>query len=139
MVKPPPQQRLHTWRDHAPAAVPAYLGRSGLGYATPLDHTMTDTPTNPTVRLATAARLAALCALALGCHLDRLLSTPGGGTGPHLAFSQQPSTTAMGTPISVRIVAEDSSGQPSSTFNDAVTVGLGANPTGAALSGTRTV
>src|SRR5437773_364573 len=84
--------------------------------------------------------LAGMAALAGGCRIDKLLHDPGGGPGTPLrmAFTSPPGDAPAGEPITpaVRVTVQDSTGQPATTFNGPVTVGLDANPTSAALLGT---
>ena len=58
-----------------------------------------------------------------------------------LAFTVQPSTVTAGNAISpaVRVTARDAAGNPASGFTGAITLALGANPSGGTLSGTMTV
>jgi streptogramin lyase len=51
---------------------------------------------------------------------------------------QPPSSIAAGSPFGLTVQAEDSSGNPITTFNGTVTVGLAINPGGATLGGTLT-
>ncbi len=87
--------------------------------------------------------LAGMAALAGGCRIDKLLHDPGGGPGTPLrmAFTGQPGGAPAGEPITpaVRVTVQDSTGQPATTFDGPVTVGLDANPTGGALLGTARV
>src|SRR3989442_3040835 len=84
--------------------------------------------------------LAAMIGLAGACRIDKLLHDPGGGPGTPLGmgFTSQPGDAPGGEPITpaVRVTVQDSTGQPATTFNGPVVVGLDANPTGAALLGT---
>src|SRR6266516_3550720 len=84
--------------------------------------------------------LAAMAGLVGACRIDKLLHDPGGGPGTPLrmAFTSQPGDAPAGEPITpaVRVTVQDSTGQPATTFNGPVTVGLDANPTSAALLGT---
>ncbi|PYO45106.1 MAG: hemagglutinin, partial [Gemmatimonadetes bacterium] len=63
------------------------------------------------------------------------------GTATQLTFTQQPTTTVAGAPISpaVRVTALDAAGNPVSSFTGTVTVALGNNPGGSTLSGTTTL
>src|SRR3989454_4682277 len=63
------------------------------------------------------------------------------GTATQLAFIVQPSNTVAGAAISpaVQVTALDAAGNPVPSFTGDVTVALGANPGGSALSGTTTV
>jgi len=63
------------------------------------------------------------------------------GTATQLAFTQQPTTTVAGAPISpaVQVVALDAAGNVVPGFTGTVTVALGNNPGGSTLSGTATV
>ena len=58
-----------------------------------------------------------------------------------LAFTVQPTTVTAGNAISpaVRVTARDAAGNPASGFTGAITLALGANPSGGTLSGTTTV
>jgi hypothetical protein len=57
---------------------------------------------------------------------------------PQLAFTVQPSNTTAGSTISppVQVTAQDAAGATVTGFNGTITVALGANPGGGALSGT---
>src|SRR3989442_330977 len=63
------------------------------------------------------------------------------GTATQLVFSVQPSAVTAGAAITpaVQVTAEDALGNSDPTFTGNVTVALGANPGGGALSGTTTV
>jgi hypothetical protein len=63
------------------------------------------------------------------------------GAATQLAFGQQPSNTRAGSAITppVTVRALDSSGNLVTSFSGNVTVAIGANPAGGALSGTTTV
>src|SRR5207244_13079689 len=63
------------------------------------------------------------------------------GTATQLTFTQQPTTTVAGAPISpaVRVTALDAAGNPVSSFTGTVTIALGNNPGGRTLSGTTTL
>src|SRR5207302_498474 len=65
--------------------------------------------------------------------------TPGAAT--QLVFTVQPSAVTAGAAITppVQVTAEDGLGNTDPTFTGNVTVALGANPSGGALSGTTTV
>lgn len=91
------------------------------------------------VALATAA--------VLGCQVDRLLRGSGSGTGPpadtvaaRVAFSTQPKNATVGQTITppVTVIVTDSAGNPVPSYSGSVTVALGANSTGASLSGANT-
>jgi virginiamycin B lyase len=57
----------------------------------------------------------------------------------HLVITQQPpSSVTAGSLFGLTVTAEDSSGNPITSFNGAVTVGLANNPGGATLGGTLT-
>jgi hypothetical protein len=57
----------------------------------------------------------------------------------HLVVTQQPpASITAGSPFSLTVTAEDSSGNPITSFNGTVTVGLENNPIGATLGGTLT-
>src|SRR5438105_2791135 len=86
----------------------------------------------------------ALGALAVGCHLDKLLGGSGGGSPPPahgtpvgLAFTEQPRTVQAGQPIGpVRVSVVDSAGHPvAGVDTTTVFVTLGTNPGGARLQG----
>jgi len=87
--------------------------------------------------------LAAMAGFVGACRIDKLLHDPGGGPGTPLrmAFTRQPGDAPAGEPITpaVRVTVQDSTGQPATTFNGPVTVGLEANPSDAALLGTAQV
>lgn len=61
-------------------------------------------------------------------------------TGPmtQLSFSVQPAGATAGTSLApaIQVSARDAAGNTVTSFTDSVTMGLGANPTGGALSGT---
>ncbi|MFN2420511.1 MAG: beta strand repeat-containing protein, partial [Gemmatimonadota bacterium] len=63
------------------------------------------------------------------------------GTATRLVFSQQPTTTPAGSPITpaVTVRAEDASGNLATAFNGNVSIAIGTNPAGGTLSGTTTV
>src|SRR5207245_2924805 len=63
------------------------------------------------------------------------------GTATQLVFTVQPSAVTAGAAITppVQVTAEDGLGNTDPTFTGNVTVALGANPSGGALSGTTTV
>src|SRR5207249_4635257 len=65
--------------------------------------------------------------------------TPGAAT--QLVFTVQPSNTTAGAPITpaVQVTAQDAQGNTATQFTANVTVALGTNPGGGALSGTTTV
>lgn len=67
----------------------------------------------------------------------------GGGTGgpaTHLAFLAAPSGASAGVTLdAVQVAAEDGAGGTDPTFTGSISIGLGANPSGATLSGTLTV
>src|SRR5256884_35454 len=86
----------------------------------------------------------ALGALAVGCHLDKLLGGSGGGSPPPshgtpvgLAFTEQPRTVQAGQPIGpVRVSVVDSAGHPvAGVDTTTVFVTLGSNPGSATLQG----
>src|SRR5207253_5788102 len=63
------------------------------------------------------------------------------GAATQLVFTVQPSNTAAGAAITpaVQVTAQDALGNTDPTFTGNVTVALGTNPSGGALSGTTTV
>ncbi|HMA38930.1 MAG TPA: hypothetical protein VKP10_02570 [Gemmatimonadales bacterium] len=63
------------------------------------------------------------------------------GVATKLAFTQQPTNTNAGAPISpsVKVAGQDAFGNTSSGFTGNVTVAIGTNPGGGALSGTLTL
>src|SRR5207249_4431439 len=63
------------------------------------------------------------------------------GTPTQLVFSVQPSNATAGVAIApaVQVTAQDAQGNTATQFTGSVTVALGANPGGGALSGTATV
>jgi hypothetical protein len=65
----------------------------------------------------------------------------GGGGSRVLVFIVQPSTASVSAEIApaVQVAVEDTLGVVDTTVTGGVTVALGANPTGATLSGTTTV
>lgn len=86
-------------------------------------------------------------ALAVACQVSRLLHPTGGGGGPppdtvpaRVAFATQPNSTGVGQAITppVAVVVTDSAGDRVTGFSGSVTLALGANPTGATLSGANT-
>jgi len=83
---------------------------------------------------------------ALLAGLTVLTACGGDGSGPtqestQLAFTAQPSTTTAGQPMSpaVQVSVQDASGNLVSNAENPVTIALGLNPSGGALSGTLTV
>jgi hypothetical protein len=61
-------------------------------------------------------------------------------SGAQLVVTQQPpSSVSAGSPFGLTVEAENSSGNPITSFNGTVTVALATNPGGAALGGTLTV
>lgn len=86
-------------------------------------------------------------ALAAACQVSRLLHPTGSGGDPppdtipaRVAFATQPNSTGIGQPITppVTVVVTDSAGNQVPGFSGPVTIALGANPTGATLSGANT-
>ncbi len=65
----------------------------------------------------------------------------GSNTAPVLGFFVQPNSANVGQVISpaVQVVVRDTLGATDSAFSGSISVALGSNPTGAALSGTTTV
>src|SRR5206468_4119055 len=63
------------------------------------------------------------------------------GAAAQLVFTVQPSNTTAGAPITpaVQVTAQDAQGNTATQFTANVTVALGTNPGGGALSGTTTV
>src|SRR5207247_2585328 len=63
------------------------------------------------------------------------------GAAAQLVFTCQPSTTTAGAPIppAVQVTAQDAQGNTATQFTANVTVALGTNPGGGALSGTTTL
>src|SRR3989449_535401 len=63
------------------------------------------------------------------------------GSAARLAFTMQPGTTTAGATIApaVRLTASDAAGNPVPGFTGDVTVAIGTNPAGGALSGTATL
>src|SRR2546422_7026906 len=63
------------------------------------------------------------------------------GVASQLVFNVQPSNTTAGAPITpaVQVTAQDAQGNTATQFAANVTVALGTNPGGGALSGTTTV
>jgi streptogramin lyase len=59
-------------------------------------------------------------------------------TSQFVVTQQPPSSIAAGSPFGLTVTAEDSSGNPITSFNGTVTVGLETNPGGATLGGTLT-
>jgi hypothetical protein len=55
-----------------------------------------------------------------------------------LAFTVQPRNATAGSAISVQVAARDAAGNVAAGFSGAITIALGANPTGTTLSGTTT-
>ncbi|HYT73034.1 MAG TPA: hypothetical protein VEK78_16735 [Gemmatimonadales bacterium] len=92
-------------------------------------------------------RLLSLAALIAGCHVDQLFKAPDNrgpspeSSGPRLVFTTPPEDATAARPITpaIRVTVQDSTNQPLTSFDDSVTVDLGANPAGGTLSGTRTV
>ena len=56
-----------------------------------------------------------------------------------MVTQQPPASVTAGTPFGLTVQAEDSSGNPITSFNGTVTVALASNPGGAMLGGTLTV
>ncbi len=91
--------------------------------------------------------VALAAAVVLGCQVDRLLRGAGSGNGPpadaaaaRVAFSTQPKNATVDQTITppVTVVVTDSSGNPVPSYSGSVTIALGANATGATLSGANT-
>ena len=91
--------------------------------------------------------VALAAAVVLGCQVDRLLRGSSSGNGPpvdtvaaRVAFSTQPKSATAGQTITppVTVVVTDSSGNPVPGYSGSVTIALGANATGATLSGANT-
>ncbi len=63
------------------------------------------------------------------------------GPADRLAFTVQPTTTGAGSPIApaVQVSARDALGNAAAGFTGNVTIGIGANPVGGTLAGTKTV
>jgi hypothetical protein len=63
------------------------------------------------------------------------------GPADRLAFTVQPTTTGAGSPITpaVQVSARDALGNSAAGFTGDVTIGIGANPVGGTLAGTKTV
>src|SRR5688572_25753963 len=85
-----------------------------------------------------------LAALVAGCHIDQLVTDPGGPRPPPgavLVFRTEPTSATAGQPITppLQVMVQDSAGQPATSFDGWVAVALGANPDGATLSGTDNV
>jgi hypothetical protein len=85
--------------------------------------------------------------VAVACQVSRLLHPSGGGGDPppdtvpaRVAFATQPNSAGIGQAITppVAVVVTDSAGNPVIGYTGSVTVALGANPTGATLSGANT-
>ena len=60
-------------------------------------------------------------------------------TAQFVVTQQPPASVTAGTPFGLTVQAEDSSGNPITSFNGTVTVALASNPGGAMLGGTLTV
>jgi hypothetical protein len=74
--------------------------------------------------------------LAASAPFDVMALPPGPPPATRVAFSTQPTNTSAGTALSpVQVAALDSLGHPVQTFTGQVTIALGDNPGGAALSG----
>lgn len=91
--------------------------------------------------------VAALVALVVGCHLDKLVGGSGGGSPPPshgtpvgLAFMTQPQTAQAGQPIGpVKVSIVDSAGHAvAGVDTTTVVIALDQNPGGATLQGTTT-
>jgi hypothetical protein len=91
------------------------------------------------VRLITTAAAVALGLSACGGDGGDSSGPPPAGT--QLAFQVQPSTIAVGQPITpaVQVVIQDASGNPVASAANPVTLAITTNPSGALLSGTLTV
>jgi len=83
----------------------------------------------------------------VACQVGRLLRPSGDGNGPpadssaaRVAFSTQPTDAGVGQAIAppVTVVITDSTGHPVTGYSGSVTISLGANATGATLSGANT-
>lgn len=87
------------------------------------------------VRLARTGSAAALALMVATCHSDNATNVCAVTT---LAFTVQPSGATAVSPITVTVTARDGAGATRTCFNEAVTMALGANPSGATLGGTLT-
>ncbi len=63
----------------------------------------------------------------------------GSGAASQLAFTTQPPSTTPGATFTVAVTARDALGNTATSYGGNVTVAIGANPGGGALSGTTTV
>src|SRR5437879_13818036 len=85
----------------------------------------------------------ALVALIASCHFDKLFTAGGGTQLSHdppagLAFATRPGPAHAGQPLSpVLVTVIDAAGTRVAGADTLITVALGANPSGAALTGTR--
>lgn len=98
-----------------------------------------------TRRAMKTARILALIAFVVSCHLDKLLNDSGGGASPAsngtpvgLVFASVPRAPRAGRPVGpVQVSIVDSAGRPvAGVESTTVTVALGSNPGGATLRGT---
>ena len=91
-----------------------------------------------------SVRAIALIALAVGCHLDKLLNGGGNaglsrGTPVGLVFRAEPAPASAGQPLDpVRVALVDSAGTPVAGADSLITIALGTKPSGATLNGTDT-
>ena len=93
------------------------------------------------LRINKAFALHRLSAMANGIpqttYSDEFAISPAAAT--QLSFPSQPAATTPGAPISVRVDAQDVFQNHAAAFTGDVTVAIGANPGGGALTGTTTV
>jgi hypothetical protein len=89
--------------------------------------------------------VAAILGAALGCETspNSVIALSGGGStaATHLSFVVPPTITPANAAITpaVQVAAQNSSGNADTTYANAITVAIGANPAAGVLSGTLTV
>jgi len=80
--------------------------------------------------------------LGLGGNGGIAIGGTGGGSGADaLGFAVQPSSATAGNIITpaIQVIVRDSLGNPDTSFTAAITITIGVNPSGGALSGTASV
>src|SRR6266542_724684 len=137
--------------DGGDNAVPGFTGTVTVAIVTnPAGGTLTGATTVAAVagvatfstlsldKSGTGYTLSAAAAGLAGATSAAFAITPGSAT--HLVFTVQPATATAGGTIkpAVRVTARDALGNTATGFVGNVTVGIGTNPAGGTLSGTRT-
>src|SRR3989441_5088109 len=133
---PPPFSRIANISDNVLEGDGQYAVQTGAGSVDPSWTWFFDqapsrcTATSPCPWLATA--------LALNPAASQPPPPP---AATHLAFTVQPSVTTAGSAISppVQVAAQDDAGNTDASFTGSITIAVGTNPSGGALSGTTTV